>query len=483
MSTPPGTLAELGRVHLVGVGGAGMSGLARLLLDRGVPVSGSDMRDSTRLAALRSQGAQIYIGHSPEQLQTPDGPVQTVIDTPIIPDDNPEILGARERGIPIISRSVALQLVMADSRVIGVGGTHGKTTTTSMITVALQHCGVDPSYAIGSEVNDLGSNAHTGTGDLFIAEADESDGAFLKMDPAAVVVTNVEPDHLNHWGNYEALQQAFDDFVDLVRPNDGFAVVCIDQADSADLAQRARARGTQVVTYGEDPAADYRVEIVGRDHADYKFDVIRGEHRLGPIALSVPGRHNALNATAALAVCIGLGMPPESVRDGLSSFAGTRRRFEFRGEVADIRVYDDYAHHPTELSATLQAAREFVAGGRLVVAFQAHHYYRTALFSREFGESLGLADEVVVLEVFAPGEEPIPGASGQTMASNVPLPPEQVVFEPSWSAVAGHLAERARPGDIVMTLGAGDISMLGPEVLDLLRERYPEGGTHEHADG
>ncbi len=475
MTAPPATLGDLGRVHLVGIGGAGMSGLARLLLDRGITVSGSDMRDSARLAALRRQGATVHIGHDPANLDTAAGSVETIIDTPIIPDDNPEILAGRERGIPIISRSRALALVMADRLVIGVGGTHGKTTTTSMITVALQHCGADPSFAIGSEVNELGSNAHTGSSEYFVVEADESDGAFLLMDPTAVVVTNVEPDHLDHWGTFAALEAAFDDFVDLVVPNNGIAVVCADHPGSRAVAERAAARGVRTVTYGEDDSADYRVDILGSRQAEYHFDISHRGVRLGSVALSVPGRHNALNATAALAVCVGLGMPVESVLEGLRSFSGTRRRFEYRGEVAGIRVYDDYAHHPTELHATLTAAREFAAGGRLVVAFQAHHYYRTALFSREFGEELGLADEVVVLEVFAPGEEPIPGASGQAMAANVPLPPGQVVFEPSWSAVAGHLAQRARPGDIVMTLGAGDISLLGPEVLQLLRERYPEG--------
>jgi UDP-N-acetylmuramate--alanine ligase len=475
MNAVPQRLADLGRVHLVGIGGAGMSGLARLLLDRGLSVSGSDMRDSARLSGLRQQGATVHIGHDPAYLDTPAGAVQTIIDTPIIPDDNPEIVAGRRRGIPVISRSQALALVMADRRVIGVGGTHGKTTTTSMITVVLQNAGADPSFAIGSEVNDIGSNAHTGSGDLFVVEADESDGAFLLMDPAAVVVTNVEPDHLNHWGTFEALEAAFDDFIDLVGPNGGFAVVCADQPGSRAAAQRARARGTRVITYGEDPAADFRVQILGSSRADYRFTVFAEGMELGPIALQVPGRHNALNATAALVVCLGLGLTPEAVRAGLEGFSGTRRRFEYRGEVAGIRVYDDYAHHPTELQATLSAAREFVGDGRLVVAFQAHHYYRTALFSREFGETLGLADDVVVLEVFAPGEEPIPGASGQAMAANVPLAPEHVVFEPSWSAVAGHLADRARPGDIVMTLGAGDICLLGPEVLQLLRERYPQG--------
>lgn len=465
------SLTDLRRVHLVGMGGAGMSGLARLMIDRGVAVSGSDMRDSGRLETLRAQGATVYIGHEADHVAVD---VDAVIDTPIIPDDNPEVAIARSRGIPVLSRSEALALVMADRRVIGVGGTHGKTTTTSMITVALQHCGADPSFAIGSEVNDLGSNAHTGVGDLFVVEADESDGAFLHMDPVVVVVTNVEPDHLDHWGDFASLEAAFDEFVDLVAPNDGFAVLCLDHPGSAQLAERARARGTRVVSYGTTPDCDFRIEILGSEKAGYRFDVIHRGVRLGDIVLRVPGRHNALNATAALATCVGLGFNATEVRAGLSAFTGSRRRFEFRGEAAGVRVYDDYAHHPTELDATLTAAREFVGSGRLVVAFQAHHYYRTAMFSKEFGEALGLADEVVVLEVFAPGEEPIPGASGQAMAANVPLPPGQVVFEPSWSEVAGHLAGRARPGDLVMTLGAGDISLLGPEVLALLRDRQED---------
>lgn len=473
----PARLDQLGHVHLVGIGGAGMSGLARLLLDRGIPVSGSDMRDSSRLEALRTQGAQVFIGHAADHLDAGSRPVATLIDTPIIPDDNPEIVAARDRGIPILSRSEALALVMADRRVIGVGGTHGKTTTTSMITVALQRCGVDPSFAIGSEVNDLGSNAHTGSGDIFVVEADESDGAFLHMDPSAVVITNVEPDHMDHWGTFDALEAAFDEFALLVAPNNGFAVICIDQEGSAAVARRIADRDVRVVTYGTDPGSDYRLHIIGSDHGGYRFDVLHEGVALGPITLSVPGRHNALNATAALATCVGMGLPADVVVDGLAAFSGTRRRFEYRGTAAGVRVYDDYAHHPTELDATLSAAREFVGDGRLVVAFQAHHYYRTAMFIEEFGAALGLADEVVVLEVFAPGEEPIPGASGQAMAANVPLPAGQVVFEPSWSQVARHLADRARPGDIVMTLGAGDISLLGPEVLALLRDRDAEGAA------
>jgi UDP-N-acetylmuramate--alanine ligase len=340
-----------------------------------------------------------------------------------------------------------------------------------MLTVALQHCGADPSFAIGSELNESGSNAHLGSGDVFVVEADESDGAFLFLAPVVGIVTNVEPDHLDHWGNYEAIEQAFLDFTTGIRDRDGFVVVCADDRGGARLAERAREAGVDVRTYGESSEADYRLSDARRTESGWAFDTVHNGVRLGEISLKVPGKHNALNALAAFATGLGLDYPASDLRDGLGSFSGTRRRFDFKGQVGDIRVYDDYAHHPTEIEATLTAARDVVGEGRLVVAFQAHHYYRTAMFVEEFGSALGLADEVVVLEVFAPGEVAIPGASGQTMAAHVPLPPEQVVFEPSWSAVAGHLVQRARPGDIIMTLGAGDIGMIGLEVLDLLRDQ------------
>jgi UDP-N-acetylmuramate--alanine ligase len=466
----PRNISELGRVHIVGIGGAGLSGLARLMLDRGIQVSGSDTRDSSRITALRQQGAHIMIGHSAENIYRDGAVVQTVVETPIIPDSVADLVAAREAGIPILSRAEALAIMLGDRQVIGVGGTHGKTTTTSMITVVLQKCGLDPSFAIGSVVNDLGSNAHTGSGEFFVVEADESDGAFLHMNPRVVVVTNLEADHLDYWNSFEELKAGFLEFIGLVQPNDGFAVICIDQDDSAELARVAQQNGVRVLTYGTDEAADYRIEVIGSTAAGYEFNIIHHRVRLGPLSLRVPGVHNAANATAAFAVCLGFGLSSANVMEGLASFSGARRRFEFRGQVGGIRVYDDYAHHPTEVTATLTAARELVGGGRLVVAFQAHHYFRTAMFSKEFGVALGLADEVVVLEVFAPGEDPIPGASGQTMAANVPLPPESVVFEPSFSAVSEHLAQRARPGDLIMTLGAGDISLLGTEVLAKLRD-------------
>ncbi|MDQ5972813.1 MAG: UDP-N-acetylmuramate--alanine ligase [Actinomycetota bacterium] len=456
---------SLGRVHIVGIGGAGMSGIARIMVAQGLAVSGSDAKDSRRLQALRAIGVDARVGHDAALV---DGIDALVVST-AIPPGNVERVAARERGIPELSRATALAAVMVGSRGVAVSGTHGKTTTTSMLTVALQHCGVDPSFAIGSELNESGSNAHLGTGDVFVVEADESDGAFLLLAPVAAIVTNVEPDHLDHWGTYEAIEQGFLDFAVGVRDRDGFVVVCCDDLGGARLAQRAREHGVDVRTYGEAHEADYRLADARRDGIGWTFDTVHNGVRLGEITLQVPGKHNALNAMAAFVTGLGLDLPAADLRTGLESFSGTRRRFDFKGQVNDIRVFDDYAHHPTEIEATLRAARDVVGDGRLIVAFQAHHYYRTALFTREFGEALGLADDVVVLEVFAPGETAIPGASGQTMAANVPLPPEHVVFEPSWSAVAGHLADRARPGDIIMTLGAGDIGMIGNEVIELLR--------------
>lgn len=461
----------LRRAHIVGIGGAGMSGIARLLLSRGGEVSGSDAKESRRVDAVRALGAHVHVGHEAGHLGVGDDAPTALVVSTAIPEDNPEVVEARDRGIPVLHRAEALAMLMHGSRVVAVAGTHGKTTTTSMLTVALQHCGADPSFAIGSELNESGSNAHQGTGGLFVAEADESDGSFLRLGAFAGIVTNVEPDHLNYWGTYEAVEQGFLDFATSLRDAGGFLVACLDDPGAATLIHAARSEGVRVLSYGEHADADYRVSRTASGPEGWEFEVTAGGVRLGRLRLQVPGVHNILNATAALAMGIELGFPDADLRAGLETFSGTRRRFEYRGSADGVRVYDDYAHHPTEIAATLRAARAVVGDARLVVAFQAHHYYRTALFVREFGEALGLADEVVVLEVFAPGEEPIPGASGRTMADNVPLPAEQVAFEPSWSRVAGQLATRSRPGDVVMTLGAGDIGMLAPEVLDLLRER------------
>lgn len=460
-----GDLTSLGRVHIVGIGGAGMSGIARILAARGVTVSGSDAKESRRMQALRALGIDARVGHGDFV------DADTLVISTAIPTSNSERVYASEVGIPELSRAQALATIMAGYTGVAVSGTHGKTTTTSMLTVALQQCGADPSFVIGSELNESGSNAHVGSGMEFVVEADESDGSFLELPARVGIVTNVEPDHLNHWGDFDALEQAFVDFGRGIAASGGFLVACADDPGARALAERLRGEGLDVRTYGEAVDATVRMVNARQEDRGWSYDVVDEGVRQGSVHLHVPGRHNALNSLAAYTAATGLGYSSADVRRGLESFSGTRRRFDFKGDVGGVRVFDDYAHHPTEIAATLTAAREVVGEGRVIVAFQAHHYYRTALFVREFGEALGLADVAVVLEVFAPGEEAIPGASGQTLAANVPLPEGDVIFEPSWTAVSGHLAERARPGDIVMTLGAGDIGMLGAEVIELLRER------------
>ena len=448
-----------------------MSGIARVLLARGIEVSGSDAKDSRRLQALKPLGGQVFVGHDADNLVISGSKPTCVVISTAIGKDNPEVLKANELGIPVVSRATALAELLQDATAISVAGTHGKTTTTSMVTVILQNAGKDPSFVIGSEMNESGSNAHQGSGNLFVVEADESDGTFLVLPTTLGIVTNVEADHLNYWESYEAIEQAFVDFIVGTGDRDGCAVVCGDDQGAKVVISRARELGAKVITYGQEKDNDAVLNLLPSGSVGSEFTITYLGETHGPIKLLVPGAHNALNATAAFIAALTQGCTSQQCVDGLQSFTGTHRRFEFRGEVSGIRVFDDYAHHPTEIDAVLRAARTVVGQGRVLAAFQAHHYYRTALFSKEFGQALGLADFVVVLEVFAPGEEPIPGASGSTMANNVPLSPEQVVFEPSWSKVPGHLVEHAQPGDIIMTLGAGDIGMMCPEILTLLETK------------
>jgi len=454
---------DLGRVHFVGIGGAGMSGIARIMLARGLPVSGSDAKESVTLAALRALGATVHVGHAAENV----GAADTVVVSTAIRASNPELVEAERRGLRVIHRAGALAAVMAGHRTVAVAGTHGKTTTTSLLTVAVQRCGADPSFAIGGNLNESGANAHNGTGDIFIAEADESDGSFVQYSPQVAVVTNVEPDHLDHYGTPDAVAAAFDDFTARILPG-GCLVACADDPGALRLAERTRSRGVEVRTYGEHPDADLRlVDLVTRGLGS-SFEAVSRGRRVGRVLLRLPGRHNALNAAAALAAGMALDLPVERLREGLASFTGTRRRFEFKGTAGGVRVYDSYAHHPTELAADLAAAREVADGGRVVVVFQPHLFSRTQFFAADFGRALGLADEVVVMDVYAAREDPVPGVTGALVAAGVSLPPPHVVYEPSWSAVAGHLADRAKPGDIVLTCGAGDVTMIGPEVLNLL---------------
>jgi len=461
-SAPVPSLEELGAVHFVGIGGAGMSGIARILLARGVAVSGSDRRDTPTLLALRALGARIEVGHDPAHL----GNADTVVVSTAIRDDNPELAAARARGLRVLPRAVALAAVMAGRRSVAVAGTHGKTSTTSMLTVAVQACGVDPSFAIGGNLNESGSNAHAGQGDVFVAEADESDRSFLLLSPFAAIVTNVEADHLDNYGDLAAVEAAFDRFLQTVDP-DGFVVLCADDPGAARL--RSMPTKARVRTYGTAEDADLRLVDLDVAGDGTSYTAVLDGTELGRVRIRVPGAHMARNSAAALLAALELGLPFDGLVEGLGRFGGVRRRFELKGVAGGVRVYDDYAHHPTEVRAQLAAARAVAGDGRLVVVFQPHLYSRTREFADGFGDALALADEVVVMDVYGAREDPVPGVTGALVADAVPLPPGRVLFEPSWSAAAPALAARARAGDLVVTMGAGDVSMVGPEVLEALR--------------
>ncbi len=456
----------LDRAHLVGIGGAGMSGIARILLARGKAVSGSDAKEARAFLTLRAQGALVAVGQAADNLDLlPGGPTSVVVST-AIKESNPELAEARRRGLPVLHRSQALAELMVDHRVACIAGTHGKTSTTSMLTVALQHCRLDPSFAIGGDLNESGSNAHSGQGDVFVAEADESDRSFLLLAPYGAIVTNVEADHLDNYGDLAAVEAAFDTFLSTVHP-EGFVVLCADDPGAARL--RHVPTPARVRTYGQDAGADLRLSDLRVGPEGTRYTATLDGTDLGAVQIRLPGVHMALNSAAALLAGLELGLPAEGLLAGLARFGGVHRRFELKGTVGGVRVYDDYAHHPTEVSAQLRAARAVAGDGRLVVAFQPHLYSRTAEFATGFGEALGLADEVVVMDVYGAREDPVPGVTGALVADAVPLPAGQVRFEPSWSAAAPALAARARPGDLVMTMGAGDVSMVGPEVLEALR--------------
>ena len=482
----PPTAADgtsLARTHLVGAGGAGMSAIARILADRGLPVSGSDAKGSHVLTGLTLRGVRTAIGQAAANLDLLDGgPTAVVISTAIRPD-NPEVLAARERGIPVIRRAEALAALMAGRRGVCVAGTHGKTSTTSMLTVALQQAGLDPSFAIGGELNESGSGAHHGSGDIFVAEADESDGSFLSFAPHGAIITNLEPDHLDHHGTPEAYAAVFDQFVDRILPG-GFLVAGVDDPGVAALLQRLHPGDPgvpRIVTYGSSPAAGVVIEGWLPDGHGSSAAVRLADGTQLSLALAVPGGHMVGNAVAALAAGIELGVEPADMAAGLAGYSGVRRRFEFKGRAAGVVVYDDYAHHPTEVRAQVAAARGVVGAGpdgsdgRLVVVFQPHLYSRTATFADEFAAALSAADVVVVLEVYGAREDPQPGVSGTLISDRIADRagggPELVVFEPSLAAAPGSVAALVRPGDLVVTMGAGDVTMLGPELLAKLEER------------
>ncbi len=485
-ATPIPDPATFGHVHLVGVGGVSMSGLATIMRARGLAVSGSDARDSRELTALRALGVRTTVGHEAAAVADAD----TVVVSSAIATDNPEVLAARARGVPVLPRVVALVALTRGRRVATVAGTHGKTTTTSMLTVALQGAGADPSFAIGGQLADTGAGAHEGGGAVFVAEADESDGSFLLFTPEVAVVTNVESDHLENWGTAARYAEAFSEHAARVGPG-GVLVVDVDDAGGAELAAAARARYAadsgaalesgapgsgpeatrRVLGVGHGPDADVRITGTALTGAGCTTTLTAPGWEVA-VALRVPGLHNVQDAALAVTAAVALGVAPAAAAGALAGFRGARRRFESRGTAGGVRVVDDYAHLPTEVSAALAAARQVVSGrGRVVVVFQPHLYSRTLSYAAEFGRALGAADEVVVMDVYAAREAPRAGVTGALVADAVPLPPGRVVFERRWVAVPALVADRVRPGDLVLTVGAGDVTLVGPEVLSLLEAR------------
>ncbi len=464
---------ELGRIHFVGIGGVGMAPVARIAVERGLPVSGSDIKRTPAIEALIAAGAIVRIGQAPQNL---DG-VDTVVATTGVRPDNVELAEASRRGLRIIHRATALASLMVGRTAVLVAGTHGKTTTTSMLAVALDVLGLDPSYAIGGEIGASGVSGRAGRGEVFVAEADESDGTFRHYEPDIAVVTNVELDHTDYFASLDDVHKAFVSFVDRLKPG-GLLVVCADDPGAVAVGQAAQDSGIRVAWYGranmtDNQTVDYMISELGVAPATGSACfTLESSGRTYRLELGIPGAYNAANAAAAFAVLDELGVDLMSVPAALAAFGGARRRMEFKGEAGGVRVYDDYMHHPTEIAATLAAFRTLAGDGRLIVAFQPQRYSRAQAFLRQYGAPLGAADAVVVLEVYpGSGEDPIPGVTGAVVAGDVPLPADCVVFEPDTSAVPARLAAWARPGDLVVTAGAGDVTTLGPRILELLAAR------------
>jgi UDP-N-acetylmuramate--alanine ligase len=459
---------RLGRVHFTGIGGAGMSGIARIMLARGIGVSGSDSMPSAMLDDLHAQGARVRVGHEAANLGDL-GPGDTLVVSSAIRPDNPELAEATRRGLRVMHRAAALASVMAGRRVIAVAGTHGKTTTTSMLTTVLRDCGADPGYVIGGILNETGLGAEDGAGMDFVAEADESDGSFLLLSPDVAIITNVEADHLDNYASLAEIEAAFATFGSRVS---SLVLTCADDPGAEAVA--AGLDPQRVRRYGESSGADYQLGDVRPEGLGVSFAVTADRSPFGEIfaqmTVRVPGRHNALNATAAFAAAVELGFAPPRVTAALAGYRGARRRLELKGEADGVRVFDSYAHHPTELAADLRAARDIVnTRGRVIAIFQPHLYSRTRIFAADFGAALGLADEAVVLDVYAAREDPEPGVTGALVADAVPG--GRALFLPDRTQVAPVIAKLAGPGDVVLTMGAGDVTALGPQLVEILGMR------------
>lgn len=451
-------------IHFIGIGGSGMSGIARICIDRGLQVSGSDMKNSTVLDALALQGATIHIGHAPSNIAD----ARTIVISSAIKESNVELKTARDAGLTVISRAQALAALLDGYTSIAVAGTHGKTTTTSMLTIALQKLGMDPSFAIGGTPHDSRSNSHQGNGSVFIVEADESDGSFIEYHPDYAIVTNVEIDHVDHFADQGAIDDAFAALISTVQLG---VILCGDDPGSARLAQLARARGLATYLYGAGADSDLRISHIHTSSDRSTYRATWQGRTLGEVELAIPGAHNVQNSGAALAMALVLGAPAREAMSALGAFTGVGRRFELRGTAQGIRIIDDYAHHPTEIRATIATARLAAQSGRIIVIFQPHRYSRTLAFSQEFAEALALADRVILLDIYGAGEEPIPGASSAAISRTINERGTQSDFQPNLMAAIELAIADAKAQDIILTMGAGDVTSLAPQIVAAINER------------
>lgn len=458
----PGIPTAMDRPHFIGIGGAGMSGIAKILAQRGAEVAGSDARESATAEALRALGATVHIGHATEHLADD---ASCVVVSSAIRQDNPELARAAELGIPVVHRSDALAALMGGLRPIAVAGTHGKTTTTSMLAVSLTELGLKPSYAIGGDLDAPGSNALHGDGDIFVAEADESDRSFHKYAPEVAIVLNVELDHHANYASMDEIYESFVTFADRIVEG-GTLVISADQDGARELTRQV-AGTVRTVTYGEAEDADVRVlSIVAQGLKSQVTVVLDGQELT--FAVSVPGRHYALNAVAALAAGAALGVPAAELAPALAAYTGVKRRLQLKGEVAGVQVIDSYAHHPTEMTADLEAMRAAAGDARIVVVYQPHLFSRTQELGKEMGAALALADASLVLDIYPAREDPIPGVTSELIIEAARAAGAEVTAVPDKGEVPSLVAGMAKPGDLVLTMGAGDVTDLGPLILDRL---------------
>lgn len=450
-------------IHFIGIGGAGMSGIAKVLLEMGFSVSGSDLKESRYTKNLAKLGARVIIGHHPANLKNPD----LVVISGAIPQENCELKKAKERGIPILTRAQMLARVAAEKIGVAVAGTHGKTTTTSMISYILQKGAMEPTFLIGGELNDIGSNAQYGEGKFCVFEADESDGSLMVLAPKIAVVTNVEADHLDYHKSFRAIEELFLRWLEKL-PADGLAIVF---GDNSNIQRLAFQLGKPYVTFGFQEENDYFATNIRSDFFHSSFDVATPSSVIGRISLKVPGRHNILNALAATVFALTIGVEFSQIAAALENFSGVQRRFQFLGSRSEIVVLDDYAHHPTEVRATLETAK-LGSWRRVICVFQPHRYTRTKFLKEEFGQAFNSADLMIVTDIYSAGEEPIPGVTGKLLVDTILRnnPRQNLVYLPKMADIKDYLLSIVESGDLILTMGAGDIWTVGDELLSHLFE-------------